>query len=534
MRYILLCLVGTILSALSCQASEADRGLVHRLDSCIELRAAFSARKERNIQRVKNTLSNTHGEKRFDVLEKLYWEYYTYQFDSAMHYARQEAELARQLGNERILHKAQRHLALLFAIGGYYSEAEMLLFSIPIDKEDNRAAYGHYIIAMWIYNYWSDYCQDKLFSPIYSKKKTMYLKAALNCYHHKRDAYYQYLMGELSYCTQQPLKKTTAYYMLAVKMSRVNTRTYASAAYGIARNYRLMGRMKDYEEWLMRAAISDQVNPLKENLALQELAMYIFRKDQRNAERATKYIYCSMEDAQFYHNRLRMLEISQRLPAIVQVYQQQVNSKRRAVTLLSFAISIIVLILIVSIYYIMKQNKLLNRRGMEVRQRNDELTILNERLRKTDAMRGKYMRLFMDLCATYISKLNNYRILVTRKVKAHQSEDLLHPATSAKITEQEASTFYSQFDRAFKELYPTFIDDFNSLLLPDKQVSLTKEGALPTEMRIYALVRLGVTESAEIATLLFYSPQTIYNYRTAVRKRALKPDTFEKDVQTLG
>lgn len=144
------------------------------------------------------------------------------------------------------------------------------------------------------------------------------------------------------------------------------------------------------------------------------------------------------------------------------------------------------------------------------------------------------MRLFMDLCATYISKLNNYRKLVTRKVKAHQTDDLLHSATSAKITEQEAATFYTQFDRAFKELYPTFVDDFNSLLLPDKQISLTKEGALPTELRIYALVRLGVTESAEIATLLFYSPQTIYNYRTAVRKRALRPDSFEEDVQALG
>lgn len=534
MRNILLCLVGMLLSILSCHASEVDETLVRRLDSCIERRPQYAAKKEEAIQHVKKSLPYLRGQQRLEVLDKLYMEYYTYQFDSAMHYARQEADLARQLNNEKALHKAQRHLALLFAIGGYYSEAENLLSATPVDTNDPEAIYDHYITQYWTYTYWSDYCRDDLFSPTYNKKKLESLKIALKYYPNKSDAYYQYLTAEDLFYSKQDIKGSMKHYMKALKMLKVNTRTYASAAYCIARNYLLMNKLKDYENWLMRAAISDQVNPLKENLALQDLAMYIFKKDERNAERATKYIYCSMEDAQFYHNRLRMLEISQRLPAIVQVYQQQINTKRRIVTLLTLAISIIALILIISIYYILKQNKLLNHRGAEVRQRNDELTILNDRLKKTDAMRGKYMRLFMDLCATYISKLNNYRKLVTRKVKAHQTDDLLHSATSAKITEQEAATFYTQFDRAFKELYPTFVDDFNSLLLPDKQISLTKEGALPTEMRIYALVRLGVTESAEIATLLFYSPQTIYNYRTAVRKRALRPDSFEEDVQALG
>lgn len=534
MRYLLSLFIGFIFFALPCSAAEDTKALFHRLDSCIELRPVFMARKEQRLREVNRQLDRARGEQRLAVLEKLYWEYYTYRFDSAMSYARQEEALARRLGNERELYQAQRHIAMLFVIGGYYSEAEKMLFSIPLDKDDKQACYEQNITAYWLYQYWSAYCGDQLFSPQYERKKMVYLKAALVDYPQKGNAHYQYLKGEYAFYTKQPLSLSSAYYLMAVRMSPINTRTYASAAYGVARNFLLEGKTKDYVDWLIRSAISDQVNPLKENLALQELAMYLFKKDENNAAKSTKYIYCSMEDAQFYNDRLRMLEISQRLPAIVQVYQQQINAKRHAVTILSLAIALIAVVLVFGIRYTYRQNRLLHHRGREISRHNKQLAVLNDRLRKTDETRGKYMRLFLDLCAVYITKLNNYRKLVTRKVKTHQTDDLLHDAQSAKITEQEAATFYSQFDSAFKELYPSFVEDFNNLLLPDKQITLTKEGALPTELRIYALVCIGVTESAEIATLLFYSPQTIYNYRTSVRKRAIKPETFEDDVRRLG
>lgn len=129
--------------------------------------------------------------------------------------------------------------------------------------------------------------------------------------------------------------------------------------------------------------------------------------------------------------------------------------------------------------------------------------------------------------------MNDYRKFVMRKVKAHQTDDLLRSASSTKLSEQEAAQFYTQFDKAFIELYPSFVSEFNALLRPECQIPLARDGSLTTEMRIYALVRLGVGESVEIATLLFYSPQTIYNYRTSVRKRAINPETFENDVKAL-
>lgn len=514
-------------------SANADEVLLHRLDSVIALRRHYMDIKEQRIKKLTSEFRSADPQRKLELSTSLYQEYYTYRFDSAMQYARREAEIAQSLGNGKAERLGRIHIAYLLTIGGYYSEAEKLLFSIKPNLKDNEEAFGYYVTGYWIYNYWSDYCRDSLFTPEYNRRKTKWLAAALPYFPDKKSASYQYYLGELAFCQNRPVAVSTKYYLKAVSMAPVNTRTYASASYGVARNCKQLGRMDEYENWIMRSAISDQVNPLKENLALQELAMYLFNKDESNAERSTHYIYCSMEDAQFYHNRLRMLEISERLPAIVAVYQQQLNTKRRSVTYLSLALGLFVAVLLVSIFYINRQSGKLHRRGLEIDRQNKELEVLNSRLQKTDEMRGRYMRLFMDLCATYIGKMNDYRKFVMRKVKAHQTDDLLRSASSTKLSEQEAAQFYTQFDKAFIELYPSFVSEFNALLRPECQIPLARDGSLTTEMRIYALVRLGVGESVEIATLLFYSPQTIYNYRTSVRKRAINPETFENDVKAL-
>jgi Flp pilus assembly protein TadD len=525
----------TLCVACSAPSSKDDAGeaALRRLDHVLSMRQHYMNVKEKRLKTLTQQYLRADDSLRLRLSTQLFHEYYTYRFDSAMHYTLLEQSLARQMGDKRALDRAKMHTAMIFTIGGYYSEAERLLDSVSVDPADKQAVYDYYFIAYSMYNYWSDYCRDQLFSPEYDRRKLACLSMALRHYPRKHDAQYDYLLGEQAFFSKKPLSESTRYYRRAVAATPSNTRLYASAAYALARNCRLEGKESEYEQWLIRSAMADQIIPLKENLALQELAMHLFEKDKDNAEKSTYYIYCSMEDAHFYNNRLRMLEISRRLPSIVSVYQQQINSKRDVVTSLSMGLGLFVLMLIIGIVYIMRQAGKLNKRGLEIDRKNKELALLNERLRKTDETRGRYMRLFMDLCANYIDKMTNFRKLVVRKVKAHQTDDLIHTATSSKLSGNEALQFYAQFDKAFMELYPSFVEEFNALLRPECQLQLARDGSLTTEMRIYALVRLGVGESVEIATLLFYSPQTIYNYRTAMRKRALHPETFEDDVRAL-
>jgi DNA-binding CsgD family transcriptional regulator len=168
----------------------------------------------------------------------------------------------------------------------------------------------------------------------------------------------------------------------------------------------------------------------------------------------------------------------------------------------------------------------------DIAEANAKLEEMNMRLIDTNAMREQYVYLFMDLCATYIDKFNKYRSTVKAKVKARLQDDLLKPAL-ARNSEAESRELFFNFDKAFLHVFPDFVEEFNKLLREGEKIELKPNEQLNTELRIFAMVRMGIKDSSKIATLLFYSPQTIYNYRTAVRNRAINRDTFEAEVERL-
>lgn len=305
------------------------------------------------------------------------------------------------------------------------------------------------------------------------------------------------------------------------------------ATYGLALVYARTNRMESYEQYLIKAAISDQVCPLKENLALQELALYIFRHKEGETERANRFLNYSMEDALFYNNRLRMIEIAQKIPSIVTSYQEMNLTKNKRLKYSLICISLLSAGLFISFAYIYRQVRLLHKRKEVLAEMNRELKYLNEALTETNHTREEYVSLFMDLCAAYIEKLNKYQDLVKRKVKAKQTDDLLKLINATRLSETDAKEFFLNFDTAFLNLYPDFINAFNTLLRDGEGITPKKGEVLNTELRIFALIRMGIKDSSKIATLLFYSPQTIYNHRSAVKNRAKVKDEFEKQVEKL-
>lgn len=240
-----------------------------------------------------------------------------------------------------------------------------------------------------------------------------------------------------------------------------------------------------------------------------------------------------MEDAMFYNNRLRLLEIARKFPSIVRSYQKQnlIKSKRLQWSLI--CISILSIGLVISLIYIYRQMRQLHKRRKVLDDMNQELQHLNKALVDTNHTREEYVSLFMDLCAAYIEKLNKYQDLVKRKVKAKQTDDLLKLVNATRLSDTDAKEFFMNFDTAFLNLYPGFIAEFNSLLREGEDIVPKKGELLTTELRIFALIRMGIKDSSKIATLLFYSPQTIYNHRSAVKNKARKRDDFEKQVEEL-
>lgn len=233
-----------------------------------------------------------------------------------------------------------------------------------------------------------------------------------------------------------------------------------------------------------------------------------------------------MEDAIYYNNRLRLTEIARKLPAIALGYQEaEATIAKYNLTVIAIMGALAIGLLVV-VMYSLKQNKKL------IAQRKDRI-ILNEKLKATNISRDKYVSLFIDLCAVAIDKYNNLTKTIERKVKAHQVDDLLVLLNNNRLKDKDVKEVLFTFDRAFLNLYPKFVDEFNLLMLPEHRIQLKEGQLLNSELRIMAFVRMGMKDTNRIATLLNYSAQTIYNYRSTLKNHAIDKDNFEDNVAKL-
>ncbi len=534
---------------------KADNNLLlEKLDSVISNKTQYMKAKEERIAFLKGKLSQeSMPEDKMHTLEELYNEYYVFQFDSAMAYANRGEALAKDLKNAYYVQLFTIYKSEIMAIGGLYNEAVENLNGLHTEKVNTKLLFKYHLAFFTIYTYWADYCHDQVFAPLYRDKARNSLKMALENIH-ADNPLYEYYQGERHVYIEPDSKRAKMHYQNVLNHTDESLRPYAMAAFALAGSYSVEGINKQYEEYAIKAAIADVKGCTMENMALQSLAMHLFQQGKAQLERAERYINISMEDAKFYNNRLRIIEISRILPQIMSTYQTTMKKQNRNLRSSILFISLLVIGLVLGAYYIYRQNKKLASRRRELAKNNQQLKNLNQQLADsnnhqanlneqlkelnkklidTNKRREGLASIYIDLCAKYIDKLGKYQTLVKRKIKANQVQELLSTMSSTRISEEDAAIFLNRFDKAFLELYPTFVDEFNSLLKDDAHIVTKSPHVLNTELRTFALIRLGVKNTADIAGLLFLSPQTIYNCRSVIKNKAVNKDTFDADVQKL-
>ena len=528
---------------LTAQGKTDEKTLLNRIDKMIENDQYYQGIKEKELKHLKQQAYEAEdNQTRLQFLDSIYHAYSAYRYDSAYAYMKQGLELAKKCHNTYYILRNQINQASILSVRGFYGTAENLLKSLNPDEMPYQLKLYYYFTFAWLYYYWESYAKNSDYAEEFHAQKKHYMTLLIQSFNEnsKKSAYYNYLMGEYAYLHSPTSKESLNHYLKALKMSPAKSRIHAMSAYGIARYYKNTGKFDLYEEYLVEASVSDGLCQLKETVALQKLAYYLFKKDASNSKRAAKYIQHTMEDAQFFNNQLRMMEISNILPVIASANLQAAERSRTRFLWGFIGVSIaLVIIIILSLVNNRQKNRLkknkaeIEEQNRKQKEMNTQLTELNQLLIETNIKRETYMRLFMDISAAYISKLSDYRKLVSRKIKANQTADLLKTLNTHKLEEEEAQMFYNRFDKAFMELYPGFVTELNKLLLPECQLEVPTTHDLTTEIRIFALMRLGVTDSQEIATLLHYSTQTIYNYKSEMRAKAINRDTFESDINQL-
>ncbi|MDP3682074.1 MAG: DUF6377 domain-containing protein [Flavobacterium sp.] len=526
-------------------AQNNSEELLEELDQTVADYAVYSNKKEGEINKLKELLSYTSADiQKYDIYGKLYAEYKSYQSDSALIYARKSFQIAEKLNDVRKLNHARLNLASIMGTLGMYKEATDILNQINITTSPELKGY-YFTVNSVVYGYMSDYAaslQEKEKYIVLTKK---YRDSSLNCYKPQSSAYIMAKSSTLLDAGKHD--QTLALLLNYFPNIAQNSDDRAVIAYIISQAYRQKKDLEQEKKWLTISAISDLQLAKKEYISLRSLAFLMYESGA--IDRAYTYIKRSLEDALFCNARLRTYEISKMLPIINEAYQKQNETNRFQLILFLISASILSVFLLAVLFLLFKQMKKLSKAKQDLSlangklsELNTELNTFNEKLNETNytlteanLLKEIYIGRYMDQCSDYLGKLDEYRRKLNVMATTGKMNDLISAVKSKQFVENELKEFYTNFDKTFLQLFPNFIPEFRALLLDDEATQLKEGELLNTELRIFALIRLGIKDSAKISTFLRYSVSTIYNYRSQLKNKAAGPrEDFEAKVMRIG
>lgn len=572
MKHLLHALLLILLSAGPAAWAQSIGQLLGTLDQTIEDYDKYAAQKESRISELTRQLAQKQQPAdRYALQTLLYDEYYVYDADSAMALCNRQLNIASQMGNDEW--KAEWHIkrSFILAATGLLDEAEKEL--LPVEGLAHRLPppirTEYYRQKIYIYSHMQQYLGNAAEGNPTAKARNGRADELQQLYNDsilltvpKTDPLYlwQIAWGPDGSKVKTHLEK-------ALADSRLDSRYDAMSAYSLAHIYETEGNTDEHLRALIKSAIADVRCCNHDVASLEELARILF--DRGDLDRAYTYInYCIAND-QAYHNRIRMVTTSETFSQIHHASVARQHQQRIwlfvglvLLVLLSIALAFVIVQLMRRVRRIRRGEKALaeanrqqesanaelqrvNRQLQEMVEKfdkaNAELQSVNTRLSEAvnDLHESNYVKeetigMAFTLCSNYISQMEESRKTLVRLMKTNQT-DLLRKQLETSLTSTRVKEFFHNFDQLFLNIYPDFIDDFNSLLRPEERIQPKESDLLNTELRIYALVRLGINDSVKIADFLHCSPQTVYNNRMRVRNKSDIPHSeFAATVQKLG
>lgn len=543
---IFLCLCTICMCRLHAADSSRVDSLLLKLDQAIKERPIYMEQKELKLVELKRQLHRQiPDEERFAILGTLLDEYRSFNTDSALHMAEEREQIAIRLGNREYIDNARMNKADVLGMTGMYKEVMDLMRNIHIDRLPVDIHPYYYHIYRTVYGLMADYAVTAYEKKLYTELTDKYRDSLLLV--NKDNLLIHTLIQSDQYNVRNEYDKAIRLLTDYLALQKDYEHDVAICAYTLSESYRLKGDKEKEKEYLIVSAMADMKTAVREYISLRKLAVLLYQEG--DIERAYSYVKICMEDAAACNARLRKLEILEIFPIINDAYQQKTEKQQEQMKWALVSISLLSLFLLLAIFYVYKQMKKVAAARREVidankrlKELNDELHLSNAQLKEANHsiaensyLKEEYIGRYMDQCSVYLEKMDNYRRSLGKIAATGNVEELYKNIKSSKFIEGELKEFYTNFDNTFLQLFPTFVEDFNALLADDEQISLKAGERMNTELRIFALIRLGITDSVKIAQFLRYSVTTIYNYRTKVRNKAAGDrDLLEQEVMTIG
>lgn len=534
---------------------------ISSLDSMIDASEEFQIEKEMKIDELRRKLSRaTTPTEQYSLNSLLFDEYYTYNSDSASKYIDMALALARQEDNSDWEIQSMLKKASVLSVTGMLSDAQDLLDSMDRSRIPDELLVDYYADMIYLYSHLGNYAGGN-YNDFYDRERQY--KDSLMTVISPTHPEYLWFKGLDILGTDKSADETIKELETYLAASSLNTPLDAKNAYILARLYEQEKNMDDYKKFMaVSAAVDVKIANYSEISSMEELSRSMFKDGKGDIDRVYKYLSYCLDKAISYPNRVKAVGLSEAMENINKAYRERNEAQKRRTTGFLIAICILAAVLIAAIVVIFRQifrlkkqsrslqqnNVTLNRNIQEINSTHAELNAANERLKELIAdlkdkneelneanyVKEEYIGSIFSICSGYIDKLAELKKSIHLKVLQKKYAEIENETEDFDMR-SELKDFYRSFDTVFLHIYPDFVSDFNDLLQEDKKI-VPKEGELlNTELRIYALIRLGITDSVKIAEFLHCSPQTVYNNRFRVRNKAILPkNQFVDAVRNLG
>ncbi len=490
-------------------ASLYDGVRLHKIDSCKAL-----LKKAGSLQDRYRLIS---------TIRRLYDKFRT---DSATVYAKASLCLAEKIGDPLCINESHLALGKEYETAGLHSEALAHLDAINRRTASKSCLIEAYDYYSFIYSTLAELSFDPEVTEFYRKKSSEVKDSLLIISPEnartssdklvEKGKYAEALAELLPFCDSLPVSDSRK----------------GPVALSVADIYTSLGLRDKVEEYLVISSVSDILNAKKEYVSLRSLAMMLY--EDGDITRAHRYLKKALDDASFCKARLKVDAVA---PIISIVNESYLAIKHRNMIILVCCLVFTTVLFGVMALLVL----LLRRRKNSLASLTKELQAAqvlqqqaNESLREASDIKNVYITGLMLECIARIERLDQYRRRLNRLSMDGEKAALSKELKSNAVVDEEWNSFYGVFDRTFLSLFPTFLSDVNALLKPDFALSCPDRNALTPELRIYALIRLGITSTDRISTLLRYSRSTIYAYRSRTRLKALRPQTFEDEVAEIS
>lgn len=534
----------------SCRADDLGSALAE-LDEVIVHSERYDNAYAAQIDNIKRRISAAKGddERQYMLNHRAYELYQFYMADSAMKYAEDNIAIAHRTDNRRMLTESHLQKVDVLARSGLFHEA-MNQFA-DIDKPADRDLQITYYLVMYqLCQYASEYAERGVYESMYFSRKLLYADSILSIAEPNSFVYNTVMGSQLIEKDGNP-GAAIDFLHDALLQYHPGVREYSVITSQLASAYLQKGDSLNGEIYVARSALSDVMASVKENVSMRMLADMRYR--QGDIRRAHQYVTKSLVDANFYSARMRNLQSATLMPIVNAAYSRMQADRQSLLKWIIMFVSIIALIIVCTYVIIRKQYRKLSVSHSKLEQARNEvvesnrllqsayesrqeaaaqLEVLNSRLQEANSMKDTYLSQFIWLCSSIINKMESFRNRLFLLAKTNQKAELQAALTSTKEISDMSGDFYRAFDEALLAIKPDFISKLNSLLKTPIQSKGNTSG-LTTDQRIFALIRLGITDNQKIADFLHCSITTVYTYRSKIKMRAKNPDTFDNDVMSV-